>query len=184
MFDNLSSQRRAVVGLILLAVGFLLLGVQVFGDLSNYLWPLFIIIPGAVLALMGLSSGGTARKLAVPGTTIAGVGLILFVQNLFNHYESWAYAWALIPFFVGIGMALAADDDAGEGGTEAARNLMTWAIAVFVIMGAIFEIFIFGGGGVLGARFLVPAVLIVLGAAFLLGWIAPDTRGHGHKGDG
>ena len=108
----------------------------------------FILLINAALALAGLLSAEGAwlgRALNV-FALLGGVGLILFVQNLFGYYESWAYVWALIPFFVGAGMMLAADEEEGEHGTEAARHLMTWSMTAFVIFAAVFELFIFDGG--------------------------------------
>ncbi len=175
---TLTAHRRWLLGLILVGVGVVLLAVQFFGGTTHYLWPFFIIAPGAALVAVALGTGREMRKLAVPGTIITGLGLILFFQNLFNYYESWAYVWALIPFFVGLGMMLAAEEEAGEEGSEAARHLMTWSLTVFVIFAALFELFIFDGG-VFAARIVLPVLLILAGAAFLLGWVGPRAETHG-----
>ena len=34
------------------------------------------------------------------------IGLMLAIQNTFNLWETWAYAWTLIPTAVGIGLTL------------------------------------------------------------------------------
>ena len=49
---------------------------------------------------------GLARLLTEAGMEVVYIGLLLFYQNTFNHFESWAYAWALIPFAVGIGLVI------------------------------------------------------------------------------
>ena len=165
---KMTNHRRNMLGLILVGVGAVLLIAQFFGGTGQYFWPFFIIAPGAALVVVSQAADGEMRKLAMPGMTISGIGGILFFQNLFDYYESWAYVWALVPFFVGAGMMLAAEEEEGEHGTEAARNLMTWALAAFLIFAAMFEWFIFDGGVAL-MRYLVPLALIGIGALFLFG---------------
>jgi hypothetical protein len=170
-------RRRAVLGLILVGIGVMLLPAQVFGNAAHYLWPFFIIAPGAALAAVAVASGGAMRNLAVPGTVIAGIGVILFFQNTFDHYESWAYAWALIPFFVGAGTRMVAQEETGDRGSEWARHLMTWSLTAFVLLAAIFELLIFGGGGLV-ARIVVQLLLIAAGVAVILGWIGAGHAMH------
>lgn len=182
---NLNPHRRTLLGFILVGIGVVLLVMQVLGGAAQFLWPFFIIVPGGALVAVALAASETGRKLAVPGTVIAGIGLILLFQNTFEYYQSWAYAWALVPFFVGVGMMLSADEEHGEEGSEAARHLMTWSLTAFVILATVFELLIFGGGG-FGARFVVPLILIVAGAAVLFGWAGgvhePPESGAGDKG--
>ena len=42
----------------------------------------------------------------VGGAIVTTVGLLLLYQDLNGHYESWAYAWALIPMAVGLGLTV------------------------------------------------------------------------------
>ena len=151
---------------------------QFFGNTAQYLWPLFIVVPGFVLVAVAMAAGDTVTRLAIPGTTIAGVGLILFFQNLFDYYQSWAYVWALIPGFVAFGMQLSSEPDP-EGDAPTPGHLMTWSLTVFLVLAAVFELFIFGGG-LFGARYAVPLIIIVIGAAFLFGWIGPGSH-HAEK---
>lgn len=169
---NLTHHRSRLLGLLLLGIGVVLLVTQLFGSAAHYLWPLFIIVPGAALVVVAMAAGDTVTRLAIPGTTIAGVGLILFFQNLFNYYESWAYVWALIPFFVGVGMRLSSESAPDEESVSS-RHLMTWSLTVFLVFAAVFELFIFDGG-VFAARITVPLVLILVGAAFLFGFFGSE----------
>lgn len=60
-------------------------------------WPLWIIVPGLAMVAGSLAippRGGLG--LAVPGTIIAIVGGILWVQDAYGLYATWAYAWALV----------------------------------------------------------------------------------------
>ena len=160
------SHRRRLLGLILIGVGIVLLLVQ-FGGVTRYLWPFFIIAPGAALVAAALATDGATRGLAVPGMVIGVIGTILFFQNLFDHYESWAYAWALIPFAVGAGMSIAAGEADDAPGDEGARHLMTWSLIAFVALAFVFELFVFGGPGLFG-RIAIAAVLIGGGVLVLM----------------
>jgi hypothetical protein len=97
-----------IVGIILILVGVLFLLAQLFPSLAINLnisqqWPLIIVSVGGLLLLSALL--GTP-SLAIPGSIVAGIGGILYVQNLTNTWDSWAYIWTLIPGFVGIGMLI------------------------------------------------------------------------------
>ena len=70
--------------------------------------------------------------MAVPGCVLTTVGLILAIQNTFNLWQTWAYAWTLIIAAVGIGLTLqserlgqpkAARTGGGTGGTPPVRRV-------------------------------------------------------------
>jgi len=95
-----------VVGMVLVALGLLFLVAQLFNiNVVSFTWPFFIIVPG-MLFFVGMMLGGKrAGGLAIPGSIVTMVGLILLYQNSFNHFQSWAYAWALVfPTAVGVGL--------------------------------------------------------------------------------
>ena len=97
-----------IAGVILIAVGVLLLVLPLFPNLSDFInidkqWPLIIVGVGGLFILGALLG---APGLAIPGCVIGGIGLMLYFQNLFDAWETWAYAWALIPGFVGVGIIL------------------------------------------------------------------------------
>jgi hypothetical protein len=107
----------AVGGVLLILLGACLLLVQVNPDWRGLLglewsWPLIVVAVGIGLFLMGLITGAPA--MAIPACIVAGIGGILYWQNITGNWLSWTYAWALIPGFVGIGMIVAAI--LGEGG--------------------------------------------------------------------
>ncbi len=112
------------LGLIILGVLFLL-GAIFRVDVWGALWPFFIIVPGLLFFVAMVSIGRPGAPLAVPGSIITTVGLILFFQNVTGLWSTWAYAWALIfPTSVGIGIAIAGlwsdDTRALRGGTAMA----------------------------------------------------------------
>lgn len=98
-----------VFGIILIVLGILALLAQVFQlDLGTMIWPFFIILPGILLFLFGMSLEGS---LSEPIVMLSGIvlvtGLLLLYQALTGHWASWAYAWALIvPTGAGIAQLL------------------------------------------------------------------------------
>ena len=131
-----------IVGIIMILVGALFLLVQLFPSLAINLdieqqWPLIIVTVGGLLILSAFLS---APSLAIPGSILSGIGGILYVQNLTNTWESWAYVWTLIPGFVGIGLLLAGllGHKRRESWREGIRMLLISA-ALFVLFGAFFN---------------------------------------------
>ena len=98
-----------VAGVILVIIGAAVLVTRVV-DLSfgGATWPLWIIVPGIAMLVGSFfipPRGGLG--LAIPGAIVAMVGLILWVQEAYDLYATWAYAWALVaPTAPGLGMLL------------------------------------------------------------------------------
>jgi len=159
------ARTAAIGGGLLIMLGALLLWIQVNPGLSRqwavvWSWPLIVVAVGAGLFAMGLLTG--APGMAVPGCIVAGIGGILYWQNQTGNWFSWAYAWALIPGFVGIGMILQAL--LGEGGLRQAlkgAEAILNSLILFLIFGSLF-----GGLRVLGPYW--PVLLIVAGAVQLV----------------
>jgi vacuolar-type H+-ATPase subunit I/STV1 len=103
---------RAVVGLLLIVVGGAVLGLRQAGmDLNEALgssgWPFFVIVPG--LVLLGMAVVPAAPRgvgFAVAGSIVTTVGGLLLYQARTGDWESWAYAWALIPLAAGVAMVV------------------------------------------------------------------------------
>ncbi len=153
-----------VIGMVLIVLGALFLLGQVvdFGDIiGNWGWPFFIILPGLLMLIWSIIGGKSVSGLAIPGSIVTTVGLILFFQNATDRYESWAYAWGLITAAAGFGRYLQSSlngDAAGRAqGLQAARV----GLILFVGFGAFFELFIFNQSAF--ARYLVPLALIAFG---------------------
>lgn len=159
----MDARRRA--GLVLVLIGVLLLFVRV-GEVSS--WPLFVIVPG--LALLGLALFGPARQagLAVPGSIVTMVGLILALQEATGTYQTWSYAWGLVLAAVGIGTFLQASIETRPAGQREGLRLAGVGLALFAGFGVFFEAFVFADAmrGVVG--WLVPAALIAAGVWMLL----------------
>ena len=154
-----------VAGAILIALGLLSLVGQLFRGFSfwSYLWP-FIIIGFGGLFFLGMFVGGkTMAGLAIPGSIISGLGLMMFVQNLFNHWESWAYSWTVILFLVGIGIFIMGLYSENVQQRQSGLRVMRVGAVLFIIFGSFFELIIFAvrPNGV--QQYVFPALLVLLG---------------------
>lgn len=108
-----SRSATIVLGLMFIIGGGILLVAQYTGwelpfNLGSVGWPLWIIVPGALMLIIGLiTPGEPGTGLAIAGSIVTMVGLLLAYQAFTDHFASWAYAWALVaPTAVGVGMAL------------------------------------------------------------------------------
>jgi len=120
--------------------------------LSIILWPFLAVIPGMSILIAVRILGLFADKLGIfgvvvmviggiAGSILAGMGLVLCYQNITDHWEMWAYGWALLIVFTGIGMML--------GGLWSAAPTIVFRIgkraaiagtAIFLLLGMLFEL--------------------------------------------
>ncbi len=176
MAQNTSSAPRRSgtgngLGIVLVILGVAFLAEQIFGlGLWSIAWPYGIVAVGlGFFAAMIVGGKGTAG-LAIPGSVITTVGLILAYQDRFDRYETWSYAWALIPLAVGVGLLIKGfwTDDAKA--FQAGLRTAGIGAILFVVFGAFFELVV-GLGGIEysdASRFFWPVLLIALGIAILL----------------
>ncbi|HPL28540.1 MAG TPA: hypothetical protein PLG21_10845, partial [Anaerolineae bacterium] len=102
-----------------------------------------------------------ATGMAVPACIVGGIGGLLYWQNATGRWGSWAYAWALIPGFAGVGLILAGLLRLNWRQVQAGLWQAFISLVVFGIFGSFF-----GGLGVLGRYW--PALLILLGLALMV----------------
>lgn len=119
-------------------------------------WPSILWGMGALFLLVALVS--SIGPLAIPGTILAGLGLLLAWQNQTGAWGSWAYSWALIPAFVGLGLFLAFLRSRTM--RVIGLSMLAWSLVAF----ALFGIFFAGQGALV---YLWPAILILAGIVVL-----------------
>jgi hypothetical protein len=158
------------LGIVLVVVGLFALGVVVFGlDLTQYGWPLFVIIPGLTLLVVGFVGGGVGAS--VPGGIVTMLGLVLAYQSSSGDWASWAFAWALVaPGGVGLGLYLQALRDRDPVMLRRGRTLVFIAVLIFMIGFVFFESILGISGtdyGIFGKAAL-PGLLIVIGIILLV----------------
>lgn len=152
------------IGLLLVLIGGFFLAVQFLPDLGDWFWhifdwPVYIIGAGVCLLVFGLVVGEPG--MAVPACIVAGIGGILYYQNATGDWESWAYIWALIPGFTGVGGMLSSLlGSGGRSGFRSSLTLVLISLVMFLVFGAFF------GANPLGAYW--PILLIALGVWMLI----------------
>jgi len=155
----MKKKNSIVGGAIMILVGIVFLLININPALAEKLnigrqWPLVIVAVGLFFLMSALLG---APALAIPGMVVSGIGGILYYQNITGNWASWAYVWALIPGFSGLGMVLMGLLDKRkrkvlrEGG-----RLILISLAMFVVFGAFFN-----GLGKIGE--LWPVLLIGAG---------------------
>ena len=160
-------------GAILVALGVLLLVARLvpgfWGDLT---WPFIVIGVGVLLLVLAIATGNAG--LAVPACIVGGIGLILWWQNANNRWETWAYAWTLIPGFVGVGALVQA---LLESKPVKVMLDALWPVLISAVLFAVFSSFF--GGPLFGVPwyYLAGGALILLGALVIVrGFLKTPAR--------
>ena len=160
----------AALGIVLVVVGLFALGVVALDiDLTQYGWPLFVIIPGLTLLVVGFLGGGQGAS--IPGGIVTMLGLLLAYSHSTGDWPSWAFAWSLIvPFGVGLGMYLQALRDRDLVALKRGRTLIFVGALIFMIGFVLFESILGISDmdyGIFGKAAL-PGLLVVIGIVLLV----------------
>ena len=158
------------LGIVFVVVGLFFLLVRLVNvDLGAYGWPLFIVIPGLTLLIVGFVSLGTGA--AIPGGILTMVGLVLAYQNSSGNWASWVYVWPLVaPGGVGVGLFLQGMRDRNQGLIKQGRSLIVIAFLIFMIGFVFFESILHLTGtdyGLFG-KVALPGLLVIIGIALLV----------------
>ena len=156
-------------GLVLVLTGGLFLADQLLGIglMADY-WPLLILLFGLTLFVGMLAVGKQGAGLAIPGSVLVVLGLLLFIQNRYNLWITWAYAWALLISATGLGMLIMNGYFKSERLRRAAGMVIGIGLALFVSLGVVFEIILnifdsdFQSGIFLGAGLVLLGLFVVL----------------------
>jgi len=155
-------------GVVLVVLGLFALLVQFTGFDAGQSWPLFVVIPGLTLLVVGYISLGTGAL--IPGAILTVIGLILAYQSSTGDWPSWAFAWPLVaPGGVGLGLFLQGIRNRDSHLLRQGRVLMFVAAIIFmigfVIFATIFRISDMDYGWF--GKAALPALLIVVGLVLL-----------------
>ena len=161
----------AALGIVLVVVGLFALLVVLTGvDLTQYGWPLFILLPGLTLLIVGFISFGAVAT--IPGGIVTMLGVVLAYANSTGDWPIWAYAWALIiPGGIGLGMYLQALRDRDQTALRTGRTLLAIGVMIFLIGFVLFESILgISGRDYFGAvgKAALPALLIIVGVILLV----------------
>ena len=171
-----SPQRGAIViGLGLILLGGLALLVQATGISIG--WPIWIIAPGIALILGAVAVGGAGGSgMAAVGGIVTMVGVVLAVQEAYDLYQTWAYAWALVaPGGVGLGLAIYGLLTGRRDDLRGGLGALVVGIVIFLVGFLFFEGVIDLSDGRFGnlSDAAVPLILVGIGVVVLVGAFIP-----------
>ena len=160
----MSSRRSGIVtGILLIVLGIFFFALQTVPALGRFVqlsWPVLIVAAGVGLLVLALIV--RVAGLAVPAAIITGVGGLLYYQNATGDWASWAYAWTLLPAFVGVGLILSGVlSGNSRGGFSSGLTLLIISAVLF----AIFSSFLGGSTSLLQYW---PIILILIGLAVII----------------
>jgi hypothetical protein len=165
---------RTLLGLCLVVLGAVALVLQFIQppafDVWHYTWPVFVILAGVALLLIAVITERVSG-LAIPGSIVLVTGLVLAVQNTFDAFQTWAYAWPLVaPGGVGAGLVAQGWVRRSRAQIRAGLRVALIGFWLFIAFGLFFEGVIHLSGWSLGpfGRALLPALLILAGVWLLV----------------
>lgn len=164
-----SGKGTLIIGVLLVALGIVFLLASLLGNnVVGTWWPLFIIVVGLLFFVPLFLREASWGAFAIPGSVLTMTGLVLLFQNLFDAWQTWAYAWALIaPFSVGVGLYVFGTHAAQPGLKDAGGVVMKVGLVLFLVFGFFFEGLV-GVSGSLSLRIVWPILLILLGVWIIL----------------
>jgi hypothetical protein len=159
------------LGIVLVVVGLFALLVVLSGvDLTQNGWPLFIIIPGLTLMVVGFLGVGAVAT--VPGGIVTMTGVVLAYCNATGDWPFWAYGWSLVtPGGVGLGIYLQALRDRDQNALRTGRTLLFISLLIFLIGFVLFESILgISGRDYFGpyGKAAFPVLMILVGVILLV----------------
>jgi len=152
------------LGLVMLVTGGLFLADQLLPiRIMDFYWPLLIVFFGLTFFVGMLTAGRRGAGLAIPGAIITTIGLLLFLQNTFNLWVTWSYAWALLLSATGLGMLIMNLYLKRLTLRRVAGLLIGLGLTLFVVFGFFFEVIIDLSGANLASGIFLGGGLVLLG---------------------
>jgi hypothetical protein len=132
------------------------------------LWPLIVVGVG-VAFFVAVALGDKSRAgLAVPGSILITVGLILFIMNYTDTWEAWSYCWALIICASGVGVWIIGYRSEQPELRKRGLDTIRTGLVLFIIFAVIMEFIFTVSGDHRQVNSLVWAILLSLLGLFLL----------------
>jgi hypothetical protein len=174
----------AVVGALLVCAGvawFVMreLRFDPFAAVADAGWPYFVIIPGfGLLVLSLIPTPPRGLGFAIAGAIVTTVGTVLLYQATTAHWESWAYAWALVgPGAAGLGMLVYGLVFRQRDLVPVGARLVAIAAALFVAGYWYFETVFATGRAPVDPGVWWPVVIVLVGLVALVSGLAGRGRG-------
>lgn len=130
--------------------------------IMDQFWPLLVVLFGLTFFVGMLTSKRRGAGLAIPGTIFVMVGLLLYVQNVFDLWITWIYSWALLLVAIGLGMVIMNAYLKKDSIRKAAGLLIGIGLVFFVGFGVLFElIFQIRGADIYSGIFLGSGLVLL-----------------------
>jgi hypothetical protein len=158
-----------IIGVVLIAIGILaLFGRNIILPDMDTLWPLIVVGVGVAFFIPILLGDKSRGGLAIPGSILFTVGVILYIMNRTDSWEAWSYCWALIMCAVGAGTWINGyTSDKPELQKRGLKVLRTGLI-LFIVFGVIMEFIFSTSGEAHWGGLLLWSVLLTLVGIYLL----------------
>ncbi len=124
-------------GLILILLGAWFLAVQFVPTLEAWAhgqWALSVIGVGVIFLLASVLTN--TPGLSIPAFIVGGIGGLLYYQNVTGRWDTWAYAWTLIPGFVGLGLLFFSLQTRQKDTSKAGFILVFLSMIFFAVFGS------------------------------------------------
>lgn len=167
--ENRKLQRRqAWPAYGVIGIGVVLLASQIFSfDMIDLLWPGFVLAPGLLLLWPAYNAtpehSSRLNFLAVPGALFLTIGALLFVMNLSDHFEAWAYSWPLLFASVAWALMYIRRFEPSHKVHTSGYKFMRFMVLLSMGLVVFFEVIVFGS-----VNPLLPLGVIAFGAYLLV----------------
>lgn len=153
-----------VLGFMLVVTGGLFLADQFLEvEIMRQFWPLLIAFFGLMFLVAMLVAGKKAAWLAIPACFLITLGLLFFIQNTFDLWATWTYAWGLLISAVGLGLLIMNIYYKKLGLRRGAGVVIGVGLLLFVIFGILFQIILKITGMDLESGIFLGSGLVLLG---------------------
>jgi hypothetical protein len=158
-----------IFGAVLIIIGILALFGRyiILPDMDN-LWPLILVVVGVALFIPLLLGDKSRGGLAVPGSILITIGVILYIMNRTDSWSAWSYCWALIMCAVGAGTWINGYRSEKPELRKRGLDLMRTGLILFIVFGVIMEFIFSTSGEAHWGGLLLWAVLLILVGIYLL----------------
>jgi Putative auto-transporter adhesin, head GIN domain len=158
-----------IIGVVLIIIGILaLFGRYIVLPDMDTLWPLVVVAVGAAFFIPILLGDKTRGGLAVPGSILVTIGVILYIMNRTESWEAWSYCWALIMCAVGAGIWINGFTSNQPELQKRGLNVLRTGLILFIIFGVVMEFIFSISGEAHWGGLLLWAILLTLVGVYLL----------------
>lgn len=152
------------LGFVLVVTGGLFLADQLLEtNLMRIFWPLLVVLFGITFFVGMIFAGRKGAGLAIPGAIITTAGILLFIQNTFDLWITWTYAWALLISATGVGLLMMNI----YLKKPTLRKISGWIIGIgltlFVLFGVFFEVILEIAGTSVNSGLFLGGGMVLLG---------------------